>query len=126
MDLSNPNQRKLLDELSARKAMLPDIKRVRIQYMNNDLDASVRDFLDNCLPDSLQSFTINHGANTRIKASFYLPSIQTAFKKTTEENYICCFDCSKKEFEKIVKASHNTDRLVMYRLKMNSEQEFDF
>jgi hypothetical protein len=106
--------------------MLPDIKRVRIQYMNNDSDASVRDFLDSCLPDSLQSLTINYYTSTRIKASFYLPSIQTAFKKTTKENYICYFDCSKEEFEEIVKASHNTDRLVMNGLKMDSEQEFDF
>jgi hypothetical protein len=126
MDLRNTNQRKLLDELSARKVMLPDIKRVRIQCMNNHSDASVRDFLDSCLPDSLQSLTINYDTNTRIKASFYLPSIQTAFKKTTKENYICYFDCSKKEFEEIVKASHNTDRLVMRGMKMDSEQEFDF
>jgi hypothetical protein len=94
--------------------------------MNNDSDASVRDFLDSCLPDSLQSLTINYGTRTRIKASFYLPSIQTSFKKTTKENYIRWFVCSKEEFEEIVKASHNTDRLVMWALKVDSEQEFDF
>jgi hypothetical protein len=74
MNLTNANQRKLLDELSARKVMLPDIKRVQIQFMNNDSDASVRDFLDSCLPDSLQSLTINY-EHKHSNQSILLPAL---------------------------------------------------
>jgi hypothetical protein len=83
MNISDSNQRKLLDELSVCKVMLPDIKRISIECMNSDSDVLVRDFLDSCVPDSLLSIRLNYSYGSRIKASFYLPSIQKAFKKTT-------------------------------------------
>jgi hypothetical protein len=111
--------------MSSEKIRIPDIKRLRIDYLPQN-DDSFKSFLAHCVPSSLQLLSLNRNQNNLIKADDYLASLTSALQSTTKENFIFYFELSKEALEGVVKASANSHRLIVNYSKIDAEQEFDF
>jgi hypothetical protein len=111
--------------MSSEKIRIPDIKRLRIDYLPQN-DASFKAFFAHCVPSSLQLLCLNRNSTNLIKADDYLASLTSALQSTTKENYIRHFELSKEALEGVVKASANSHRLIVHYSKIDAEQEFDF
>ena len=95
------------------KLRLPDLKGIGIESIS-DADADLASFLSDCIPLHLLLFSINWDANSwiGIKSEFYIDLLLKAVSKVTKEVYFWCFDFSAKDLEQIIKAAHNSERLV--------------
>jgi hypothetical protein len=114
-----------VDSMSLKKIKLPDIRRLRIEYLPQN-DSSLKAFLSHCVPSSFELLCLNYYKKNLIKADDYLPSLTSALQSTTKENYIRMFELSKEALEGVVKASANCDRLIVRGSKIDAEQELNF
>ena len=58
--------------------------------------------------------------------SFYLSSLTTCLKKVTKEIFISVFDMDESDLESVVKASCNSERLVLYYWDLKWSRPMDF
>ena len=109
------------------KLRLPDLKGIGIDNIS-DADADLASFLGDCIPLQLLLFSINWNANSYIgiKSEFYIDLLLKAVSKVTKEVYLRCFDFSAKDLEQIIKAAHNSERLVFRSCCIHCSQDLDF
>ena len=95
------------------KLKLPNIKRINIDNIT-DSDSELNSFLLNWTPNQFELFAMNIISIKLkgIKADFYLEALCKVLKAVTKEIYIRCMDFSPSDFEQIVKASFNSERLI--------------
>ena len=60
------------------------------------------------------------------KIDYYLDGLDTALKGVTKEVYAWYWNYSKQSLERVVKASCNSSRLVIYYSKLDWDNDFDF
>ena len=114
-DLDDAKSKSFLDDLATSKAQIPQLKRIRISRLN-DSDSNLNLFLSNWVPQNLTYLSINYPtiyASKPFIMSFYLSSLTTCLKKVTKEIYLELFEMDESDLESIVKASCNSERLVL-------------
>ena len=126
-DLSNSKQKAFFKEIESAKLRLPDIKRIRIDKIT-DGDADLNSFLDNWTPDRLELFWMNHSfiGSAGNKVDFYIDAICKTFKSVTGEVFIQCLKLTASDLEQIVKASSNSERLVIRFSDVSCSAALDF
>ena len=114
-ELGDEKSKSFLDDLATSKALIPQIKRIAISHLNGS-DSNLNLFLSNWVPLNLTYFSINYpfiDSNKPIKMSFYLSSLTTSLKKVTKEIFLELFEMDETDLEAVVKASCNSERLVL-------------
>ena len=112
--LNNEKSKSFLDDLATSKALIPKLKRIWISHLNGS-DSNLNLFLSNWVPQNLTFLAINEPFinYTPIKMSFYLSSLTASLKKVTKEIYLNLFSLDESDLEAVVKASCNSERLVL-------------
>ena len=125
--MSDSTQKKFLKEIESAKLRLPDIVRIRIDKIA-DGDTDLNSFLSNWTLDRLQLFWLNFNriGDIGVKADFYIEALCKTLKAVTNEVYISCFELTACNLEQIVKASANSERLIIYYCDVSCSVALDF
>ena len=126
--MNSAKSKSFLDDLATSKALIPQLKRIWITNLK-DTDPNLNLFLSNWVPQNLTYLSINYPyfdyINT-IKMSFYLSSLTTCLKKVTKEIYLSIFEMDESDLETVVKASCNSERLVLFFCDLKWSKPMDF
>ena len=109
------------------KLRLPNLRAVRVGHVSN-ANKDLIGFLDECTPAQLKLLRFNYFSYSLIatKAKFYMRSLPKLVSATTEEVYLRCLEFSEKEFEQIVRASCNAERLIFEGCEFHCSTALDF
>ena len=113
--MNNAISKSFLDDLATSKALIPQLKRIAITRLNGS-DFNLNLFLSNWVPQNLTYLSVNFpdiGNTKPTKMSFYLNSLTTYLKKVTKEIFLNAFEMDEYDLETILKASSNSERLVL-------------
>ena len=113
--MNNAKSKSFLDDLATSKAQIPQLRRIRISYLNGS-DSNLNLFLSNWVPQNLTLLWINYPPINYIKPTkmnFYSNSLTTCLKKVMKEIYLYLFEMDESDLESVVKASCNSERLVL-------------
>ena len=113
--MNDAKSKSFLDDLATSKALIPQLKRIKISYLK-DIDSNLNLFLLNWVPQNLTFLSINFypiDSSKPTKMSFYSSSLTTCLKKVTMEIFINLFEMDESDLEAVVKASCNSERLVL-------------
>ena len=127
-ELNDAKSKSFLEDLATSKALIPQLKRIRISNLN-DSDSNLNLFLSNWVPQNLTYLAINYLSIDFIKTtkmSFYLNSLTTCLKKVTKEIFLNLFSMDESDLETVVKASCNSERLVLYYWDLKWSRPMDF
>ena len=127
-DLDDVKQKSFLDDLATSKALIPQLKRIWISRLNGS-DSNLNLFLSNWVPQNLTFLNINYPYidwHKTTKMSFYLNSLTTSLKKVTKEVFLELFEMSESDLETVVKASCNSERLVLCYWDLKWSRSMDF
>lgn len=120
-----------------RGARLPNIRKLRIIFTSED-DIQLKEFMENCIPDMLESFTFKYNGATRQEQSMptarkladiskYMPpltSLLPIVSKTIRLEYIEFFDSLT--FNSIIQACHKTKNIMIYWSSVSIYEACDF
>ena len=126
--LNNAKSKSFLDDLATSKALIPQIKRIVITRLNGS-DPNLSLFLSNWVPQNLTYLSINDPCidwKRPIKMNFYLNSLTTCLKKVTKEIFLQLFDMDESDLEEVIKASCNSERLVLKYCDLKWSRPMDF
>ena len=126
--LNDAKSKSFLDDLATSKALIPQIKRIWISHLN-DSDSNLNLFLSNWVPQNLTFLWINYpfiDGNKPTKMSFYSSSLTTCLKKVTKEIFLELFEMDESDMETVVKASCNSERLVLYYCDLKWSKPMNF
>ena len=126
--LNNTKSKFFLDDLVKSKAQIPQLKRIAISHLNGS-DSNLNLFLSNWVPQNLTYLWINCpyiDSSKTTKMSFYLSSLTTSLKKVTKEIFLELFEMEESDLETVVKASCNSERLVLYWCDLKWSRPMDF
>ena len=125
--MSDSKQKAFFKEIESAKLRLPDIKRIKIDKIT-DGDVDLNSFLGNWTPDRLQLFWLNNSyiESTGVKADFYIEALRKMLKVVSIEVYIRCLILTASDLEQIVKASANSERLVIRFSDVSCSAALDF
>ena len=127
-DLNNVKLKSFLDDLATSKALIPQLKRIAISHLK-DSDSNLNLFLSNWVPQSLTCLSINYPNidwYKPTKMSFYLSSLTISLKKVTKEIFLRVFEMDESNLEAVVKASCNSERLVLYAWDLKWSRSMNF
>ena len=113
--MDDAKSKSFLDDLATSKALIPQLKRIAISYLN-DCNSNLNLFLSNWVPQNLPFLSINYPAidwYKTTKMNFYLNSLTTCLNKVTKEIFLYLFSLVESDLEAVVKASCNSERLVL-------------
>ena len=124
--MNDANSKSFLDDLATSKVLIPQLKRIWISYLNGS-DSNLNLFLANWVPQNLAYLAIT-GINyaNPTKMSFYLSSLTTSLKKVTKEIYLAVFEMNEFDLEYVIKASCNSERLVLFACDLKWSRPMDF
>ena len=126
--MNNAKSNSFLYDLATSKAQIPQLKRIAISYLNGS-DSNLNLFLSNWVPQNLTFLSINYPEidwSKSIKISFYLNSLTTCLKKVTKEIYLRLFSMDESDLETVVRASCNSERLVLRYCDLKWSRPMDF
>ena len=126
--LNDAKSRSFLDDLATSKALIPQLKTIWITNLKGSY-SKLNLFLSNWVPQNLTYLSINYPSadwNNTTKMSFYLNSLTTCLKKVTKEIYLAVFEMDESDLEAVVKASCNSERLVLYTCDLKWSRPMDF
>ena len=126
-DLNNAKSKSFLDNLATSKALIPQLKRIWISNLNGS-DSNLNLFLSNWVPQNLTYLSINcYFIDYKpTKMSFFLNSLTTCLKKVTKEIFLQLFEMDESDLEAVVKASCNSERLVLCACDLKWSRPMDF
>ena len=104
---------------------LPDIKRVCFEYIP-ETNADLFHFLKHSAPNKTKIFVFAGNMIVLNKIDYYLDGLDTALKGVTKEVYTYCWIHSKQSLERVIKASSNSSRLIIFNSKLDWDNDFDF
>ena len=126
--MNDAKSKSFLDDLATSKALIPHLKRIKISRLK-DSDSKLNLFLSNWVPQNLTFLSINYpsidGYKTT-KMNFYLTSLTTCLKKVTKEIFLELFEMDESDLETVVKASCNSERLVLYYWDLKWSRPMNF
>ena len=126
--MNNKKSKSFLDDLVTSKALIPQLKRIKISYLNGN-DSNLNLFLSNWVPQNFTFIWINDlfiDCRKTTKMNFYLNSLTTCLKKVTKEIYLNLFEMDESDLEAVVKASCNSERLVLCWCNLKWSRPMDF
>ena len=126
--LNDAKSKSFLDDLVTSKALIPQLKRIWITHLNGS-DSNLNLFLSNWVPQNLTYLSINCPSiysSKPNKTSFYLSSLTTCLKKVTKEIFLQLFEMYESDLETVVKASCNSERLVLYYWDLKWSRPMNF
>ena len=126
--LNDAKSKSFLDDLATSKAQIPQIKRIAISYLK-DSDSNLNLFLSKWVPQNFTFLSINYPSilwSKHIKMSFYLSSLTTCIKKVTKEIFLYSFEMDESDLEAVVKASCNSERLVLSYCNLKWSRQMNF
>ena len=126
--LNIAKSKSFLDDLATSKAQIPQIKRIEISCLN-DSDPNLNLFLSNWVPQNLTYLLVNYPAinsSKTIKMNFYSSSLTTCLNKVTKEIFLTLFSLDESDLEAVVKASCNSERLVLFWCDLKWSRPMDF
>ena len=127
-ELNNAKSKSFLDDLATSKALIPQLKRIAISHLNGS-DSNLNLFLSNWVPQNLTYLNINYPSidfTNPTKMSFYLNSLTTCLKKVTKEIFLFVFEMDESDLETVVKASYNSERLVLFWCDLKWSRSMNF
>ena len=109
------------------KLRLPNLKGIHINFIS-DADADLASFFSNCTPARLNMLAVNWDAYsfTGIKSKFYVDAFSKAAARTTEEVYFTWINFSAEDLQTVVRAAHNTERIVFSFCDIHCSSGLDF
>ena len=126
--LNDAKSKSFLDDLATSKALIPQLKRIVITHLNSS-DSNLNLFLSNWVPQNLTYLSINYpyiDGNKPTKMRFYSSSLATSLKKVTKDIYLQLFEMDESDLETVVKASCNSERLILYWCDLKWSRPMDF
>ena len=125
--MNEAKQRSLLTDLISSKIRLPNIKKIKIDYVSEE-NKELNSFFKNWVPSKLDFLWVNHisSSNTGIKIGFYIDSISKAIKSVSKEIYLECFEMKESELEQIIKSASNWERLILQNGDIHCSKKLDF
>ena len=120
-------QKALLSDIETSYLRLPDIKRIRIDYVS-DSDIDLSSFLSNCTLNELKYLCINFTTTsyTPIKSKIGIKSLSKAVSLVTKEVYIRLYEFSTADLQQFVRAACNAERIIIHRCSMHCSSTIDF
>ena len=126
--MNDVKSKSFLDDLATTKAIIPQLKRIKISYLK-DSDSNLNLFLSNWTPQNITFLNINYPYidwNKPTKMSFYLNYLTSSLKKVTKEIFLELFSLKESDLEAVVKASFNSERLVLCAWDLKWSRPMDF
>ena len=126
--LNNAKSKSFLDDLATSKALIHQLKRIAISHLK-DSDSNLNLFLSNWVPQNLTYLSINWPAidwTKPTKMIFYLNSLTTCLKKVNREIFLFQFEMDESDLEEVIKASCNSERLVLCYWDLKWSRPMDF
>ena len=126
--MNDAKSKSFLDDLATSKALIPQLKRIKISHLNGS-DSNLNLFLSNWVPQNLTYLSINYFSidiYKPTKMNFYLSSLTTSLKKVTKEIFLNAFEMDEFDLETVVKASCNSERLVLYWCDLKWSKPMNF
>ena len=126
--MNDEKSKSFLDDLATSKALIPQIKRIAINRLNGS-DSNLNLFLSNWVPQNLTFLSINWpwiDGKLITKMNFYSSSLTTSLKKVTKEIFLQLFEIDESDLEAVIKASCNSERLVLYWCDLKWSRAMDF
>ena len=127
-ELNDAKSKSFLGDLATSKALIPHLKRIKISHLKRSY-SNLNLFLSNWVPQNLTYLSINYPYNDwnkPTKMSFYLSSLTTSLKKVTKEIFLNVFSMNESDLESVVKASCNSERLVLRWCDLKWSRPMDF
>ena len=127
-ELNDAKSKSFLGDLATSKALIPHLKRIKISHLKRSY-SNLNLFLSNWVPQNLTYLSINYPYNDwnkPTKMSFYLNSLTTSLKKVTKEIFLNVFSMNESDLESVVKASCNSERLVLRWCDLKWSRPMDF
>ena len=126
-DMNDAKSRSFLDDLATSKAQIPQLKRIAISRLNGS-DSNLNLFLSNWVPQNITFLWINYPAFgwNPTKMSFYSSSLIICLKKVTKEIFLNVFEMDESDLETVIKASCNSERLVLCYCDLKWSKPMDF
>ena len=109
------------------KRRLPSLRAVQIGRVSDE-DADLLSFIDYCTPVQLELLRFNYFSYSWTKTStkFYMRSLPKLVSATNEEVFLHFLEFSEEEFDQIVKASCNAERLIFEGCDIHCSTALDF
>ena len=125
--MKDAKQKSLLTDLGSSKLRLPNIRKIRIDYIS-DGNKELNSFFQNWVPSKIDLLSVNYYLNTStgIKMDFYIDSISKAIKSVQKEIYLRCFEIKEPELEQIIKSSSDWERLIIDFCDIHCSKKLDF
>ena len=126
--MNDAKSKSFLDDLATSKAQILQLKRIVINHLNGS-DSNLNLFLSNWVPQNLTYLWIGYpyiDYKKTTKMNFYLSSLTTCLKKVTKEIFLELFEMDESDLETVVKASCNSERLVLYGCDLKWSRSMDF
>ena len=125
--MNDAKQKSLLTDLGSSKLRLPNIRKIRIDYIS-DGNKELNSFLQNWVPSKIDLLWVNYPSNTPtgIKMGFYIDSMSKAIKSVSKEIYLRCFEIKEPELEQIIKSASNWERLILRFSDIHCSKKLDF
>ena len=125
--MKNANQKVILKDIEISNLKLPDIKRIKINYVS-DSDADLSSFLIKCTPNQLKFLCINYFATTHTQANskININSLLKAVAAVTKEVFIRLYEFSAADLQQFVRAACNAERIIFHRCSVHCSSALDF
>ena len=125
--MTDAKQKALLKDIETSNLKLPDIKRIRFDYVS-DSDANLSRFLTNCTPNQFKFLCVNSSstASTLIKSKIDINSLSKAVSAVTKEVYIRLYEFSEEDLQQFVRAACNVERIIIQRCSVHCSSALDF
>ena len=126
--LYDAKSKSFLGDLATSKAQISQLKRIWISFLK-DSDSNLNLFLTNWVPQNLTYLSINFphiNLNKPSKMNFYLNSLTTSLNKVTKEIFLNVFEMDESDLEAVIKASCNSERLVLRYCDLKWSRAMDF
>ena len=125
--MNDIKQKSLLTDLVSSKLILPNIRRIQINFIS-DGNKKLNSFFQNWVPSKLDLLWVNYSSNTDtwIKMDFYIDSIPKAIKSVSKEIYLECFEIKEPELEQIIRSASNWERLILHYCDIHCSRKLDF
>ena len=109
------------------KLKLPNLNGLNIEY-NSNVDADLISFLRDCTPAHLRLFVIKcwRFHPEEINSKFFTESFSKIAARISKEVFFFSILFNAKDFQTIVKAACNTERIMFRYCSINYSSGFDF
>jgi len=113
--------------MSSIASPLPQMKKIRINYVPIEGSGIISKFLSLAIPVRLKVLHLNYSHIKLVNKGEYINSIIKAVETVDEELAICYFDLGKEHLQDLIRSSSHIKTVILQQCKLPySETDFDF